>query len=171
VVKVGTFFVISPEMNNKLIIFLLTIASACSIQGIAQKPTDLIEDLNNDLLDSLIFEEVNKRRLEIKQAKLYLSETLTLEAKEHSTEMVKANEIYYQEKSGIGECILAILVIQFDVTYQDLAIQIVERWLNSPGHYDLLMTQFFTDAGVGSAHRFSEEIGIELKVSFRLKYL
>ena len=136
----------------------------------SQKADDLIGDLNTELLDSLVFEEVNKVRLENEQPKLYWNESLASKAQLHSAEMVKQKKAFYDESTEAGQCIVDMLLIQYDVTYGEAAKWVVERWMNSPGHKDLMINSFFTSGGIGSAFTFSEEIGIQLKVAMFLKY-
>lgn len=155
-------------MNLKCLIIALTVLFAVNVHG--QKADDLVGDLNTHLLDSLVLIHINEIRLQEDQPKLYWNSALASKASKHSRRMVEQNKVFYPERSGVGQCVLDLLVIQYDVTYAQLALQVVERWLNSPGHKSLLMDSYFTSVGIGSAFMFSEEIGIQLKVTCLLKY-
>lgn len=137
----------------------------------AQTAQDTIpsDSLNTDLLDSLIFDTVNRERLKIKEAKLFWSDELMAACRAQSERMLEEGKVSYSDAKA-GECILTMTFPSGEETYGSLAQSIVQRWLDSPGHKKLILGSFFIEGGAGTAYSYKKGEGFTLMASFQVSY-
>lgn len=154
-------------------VLLFCFAAFVNLFALSQSKEAVFEAHNADLLllDSLIFEEVNVQRLITNKAKIFKSDSLDIQANQHSRVMAHAGDIFYSSfKNKAGECNLK-LSLGSGMNYQEIAKIIVDRWKASPGHAELILGEYFIYGGCGvSTREMSTSDAVELFVCFRISY-
>ena len=146
----------------RIVIVAILFLSSYSLQ--AQNGPD------KDYLDSLLFERVNHYRLQHNQAKIFISDSLTKVAQEHSSYMLEKNQIEYSNtKKKTGECNTIIEVEADEMVEIEIVDAIINRWLNSPGHAKLILGEFFLYGG-GSISFSKTDTGYRYYACFMISY-
>lgn len=145
------------------------------VTGYAQKADDTVDvfTFNADLLDSLIFEEINQTRLDSNLAKLFHSDSLDAEAYKHSEFMTQQRSISYSEGGKkAGECNSKTFYRNVrKITYREYAKGIVQQWLESDGHAKLILGEFFLYGACGVDYMEWKSINeMYVYVCFRISY-
>jgi uncharacterized protein YkwD len=136
-----------------------------------QKTSDTVDAkaFSTEFLDTLVFETLIKKRFEHKLAKLFWSDEMMIIAKEHVSEMNSNDKLTYRELRK-GQCIVALAFENNSITYQDLADQIIAKWLNSPGHRKLILGEFFIYGATANAFTLDDKGHVLFKGVFYVSY-
>ena len=144
----------------------MSLGVICHSQGVADKIS--LEEYNSDLLDSLVFDEVVRYRKENDLAGLFKSESMIDSARIHSSQMGERDKIFYK-KFRKGQCPVALEMNIREFSYLELSRIIVKRWMNSPGHKELILGPYFI-YGASSNHIVMKDDKLLLKGIFYLSY-
>ncbi|MEX1001269.1 MAG: CAP domain-containing protein [Crocinitomicaceae bacterium] len=155
-------------------IFFLFISILFGGSVFCQTANDTVDvfSFSPDLLDSLIFEEVNRVRSENDLTQLFYSDSLNQQANDHVLQMVKLRKTFYSDStSKVEECNLKIFFRNSNptVTYRELAGRMVKQWLNSPAAARLILGEFFLYGGCGVTYEEWKNISeIYIYTCFRI---
>ena len=156
-------------MKKAIVIFVVVFFSASLTsfsQGVADKIS--VEDFNPALLDSLIFNEVVTQRKKVDLPGLFISDAMRDSARVHSTQMLESGKLFYKTYRK-GQCPIAL---DFEVraySYLELSRLIVNRWILSPGHKELVLGPLFI-YGATSTQIKMEDCRLILKGIFYVSY-
>jgi len=160
-------------MKSITIILLLLFTSTL---GLSQAPTSLIgrDSINHRLLDSLIIVVVNMKRSEIKVPALKYNPVIFKFAYDHGVWM-SANDKYEHSNpaaSEYAECIAAGFMWE-RTSYIEEAKLIVNGWMDSPRHREILLDKQYTECGTHTHEYIDKYIksslyGFDVKSTFCL---
>ncbi len=139
-------------------------------EALAKAETALEEEQTITKLSQLIYQSINMERTTQGLSPLQISSTLTSLAEEHSREMVAYNYFSHDRMpgsqdfdwglapgAGRGENIFMMpqqLVIPGPIlSPEELANEITQGWMESPGHRENILTGYFTHTGIGIAKK------------------
>lgn len=150
-------------------LLVVILGSALSLFGQSKVDTVDVQHFQSEFLDTLLFNSVIENRFQNNLAKLFWSEEMMKIAKVHAMEMREKGALFYKEIKK-GQCVLALEFQNMTLSYQDLANNIILRWLNSPGHKKLLLGEFFIYGATSSSFTIDENDLVSLKAVFYVSY-
>ena len=143
------YYHINKNTMKNLITLLIVLLS---ISGYSQLPTDTIghDGVNVKLLDSLVEVYVNEERINYGVKPLEISEGVRNHSYTHSQWMVDNDKFEHSKGSLTVECCLATLIYG-GLTYEVVAIRMVEQWFSSLPHKRALLNGSYEYGGCGTA--------------------
>ena len=168
-------------------IFIILLLFLSSINLIAQNPPEPIEDnsFNYTLINRLILEKINAKRVKLHLSALAPDSILYLAAKNQADYLVKQGKLthfqkkkqledpqkrvqyYHGEFSAIAENAAMEFwskqVMEKDkklhtyTTYEELAEALVDGWIHSPTHYQNLSNKVYNSSGIATTINVKEK--------------
>ncbi|UKN02926.1 CAP domain-containing protein [Paracrocinitomix mangrovi] len=132
--------------TKSYLLLLLLIGLQFNVFSQSHKDSVSVDNFNEELADSLIFNLVNRERMDRNMPKLFKSERLSKASNVHAGEIKSSDKLTYSDTQS-GECI-QINEIKNGFTYDELVKVVFKKWIKSPGHEKLLMGEFFLYGGV-----------------------
>ena len=117
-------------------------------------------NINFKLLNELIIKEVNFQRTSRNIPIILISESAMQYAKDHTSWMIKENRFEHSKVPNSAECIQSGFQYQ-EETYYAVAKEIVQRWMDSPKHREIILTDF----------KYSCNIGVDVGIDINAKTL
>ena len=136
----------------KLFFLLISIFFGSSAFTQNEKDTVNASTFSPELLESLIFEEVNRIRLENDLAELIQVDSLSEQVDYHAINMADGRKVFDSDStSDMIECNAKIFFRNSNpsLTYLELAENIASQWLNSPEESQLILGASFLYGGCG----------------------
>lgn len=103
------------------------------------------DSINTKLLNSLVIDQINYERSIRGLSKLSLSKEVSDAAVKHNNWMIKFNKFEHSH-NGLGE-ICELTQCNSNMSYFELAKDIVKGWMGSPRHRALILDTQFTYIG------------------------
>ena len=133
-------------MHNVRIILHISFIQ-CLLYGVslcAQEDSLSLQKGNYDveLIDSLLFEAIVKERKKVDLPGLFKSSEMRKSAKDHVDQISVKNQLFYKEYRK-GQCLADIPIQNMSLSHQEVVNQILNKWLASSGHKDLILGPLF----------------------------
>lgn len=113
------------------------------------------DSLNTKLLDELIIKEINNERRKAGLSILVYNKSISDRTYKYVNWMVNEGKF---EHSHTSSEVIEINRFNNKITYSDLAKDIINRWIDSPGHKDILLSSGHTNHIGVHAEVFIKEV-------------
>ena len=138
-------------MKNLMLVLVLLVSGI----GFGQKPTDSIPEhnINLELFNQCVVDAVNVERKKRGLKPFIVTDGAMEFSKEHTEWMVETGKFEHSKNDTYGEVCNKLGFFDGN-TYEEASKRIVESWMDSPLHREVLMDSDYTECGTHTIYRF-----------------
>lgn len=162
-------------MKTLILIILLLISTL----AYSTEPTDTIrsESIDIEYLEKLAFEKINNHCSKYRLKKLTSDSALYIGYKNHSNWMYDNDSLVHASEEELNyywtqECASANWILYDVITYDKMADRLVNGWMNSKRHNQILLTKGAIDASVAISkygnHKLDDSSVVYVYLTFRI---